>query len=120
MKSGIRNRVSANKFKFAAMLRKHMTQAERLLWDEIKKKKLCGYRFRRQSIIYGWIVDFYCPAKKLVIEVDGSSHRHKAKQDEYRDKVMEERGFKVVRFTNDEVKEQISSVLLRIANHANQ
>ena len=60
--------------KFARKLRKNMTEAEKVLWYKIRKKQLLNFRFYRQKIIGNYIVDFYCPKGKLVIEVDGGQH----------------------------------------------
>ena len=93
-----------------------MTNAELLLWSELKNKKVQGYRFKRQFSIDSFVVDFYCPKLKLVIEVDGSIHlkKEEIKYDDYRQNKLEALGLKVLRFTNIEVINNLEIVLERI------
>lgn len=104
---------------FSQRLRKNMTDAENLLWSILRRKQLKGYQFYRQKIIERYIVDFYCPMANLVIELDGGQHYSERgkKQDNIRDKVIEERGMKVLRFSDREVFEDIEAVIERIWNH---
>jgi len=95
--------------KIARKLRKNMTDAERLLWCKLRNKQL-GAKFRRQSPIDKYIVDFVCFEKKLIIEVDGSQHLGNRK-DRERDKWFENNGFKVLRFWNNEVLKNVNGVL---------
>lgn len=91
------------KIQFARMLRKNLTFSERKLWNRIRRKA-CGYGVKRQVVIRGWIVDFYCPAAKLAIEVDGGYHDHRKAEDAFRDRVLAEKcGITTLRFTNEEV-----------------
>ena len=94
-------------------LRKSMTDTERLLWSKIRGKQLKGYQFYRQRIIGNYIVDFYCPKAKLVIEVDGGQHyRYKTnKEDKIRDNYMRERGLEVIRLSDREVFENLRGVV---------
>ena len=103
-------------------LRNNMTEAEKLLWQELKGKKLGGYRFLRQHpILYKgnlmrynyFIADFYCDEKKVVIEVDGPIHGESEEYDEFRDSELLELGIKVLRIKNKEL-ENIPEVLNRI------
>ena len=87
-----------------------MTPAEKLLWQEVRAKKL-GVRFRRQQIIAGFIVDFYCHKAALVVEVDGDIHDLQKEEDERREKVLREMGLRIVRFGNDEVVSRLSTVV---------
>ena len=93
-----------------------MTPAERTLWSKLRGRRFKGHRFHRQTSISNFIVDFYCPDKKLIIEIDGSIHLlyGKPRSDLERQKYIEALGFKVIRFTNEEVKLSIESVLLKI------
>jgi very-short-patch-repair endonuclease len=93
-----------------------MTDTERLLWSKIRGKQLKGYQFYRQRVIGNYIVDFYCPKAKLVIEVDGGQHyRYKTnKEDKVRDNYMRERGLEVIRLSDREVFENINGVVERI------
>jgi leucyl-tRNA synthetase len=90
-----------------------MTPAEKLLWQEVRAKKL-GVRFRRQQVIAGFIVDFYCHKVGLVVEVDGDIHDLQKDEDARREKVLRELGLKVVRFRNDEVVRELSAVVGKI------
>jgi len=87
-----------------------MTPAEKILWQEVRAKKL-GVRFRRQQVIAGFIVDFYCHKAALVIEVDGDIHDLQQEEDARREKVLSALGLRIVRFRNDEVvRERTPSV----------
>ncbi len=87
---------------FRSSLRNRSTSAEAALWDILKAKNLDGSKFRRQHSIGNYIVDFYCPSEKLIIELDGDPHGeyHKINKDENRDKYLESLGFTVIRFEN--------------------
>ncbi|QDG51338.1 endonuclease domain-containing protein [Persicimonas caeni] len=87
--------------KRARTMRSNPTDAERLLWNRLRNKQLGGHKFRRQNVMAPYIVDFYCAAKKLVVEVDGDVHDEEGQQakDETRDEFLErEYGVEVVRF----------------------
>lgn len=90
-----------------------MTPAEKLLWQQIRANKL-GVRFRRQQVIQGFIVDFYCHKSALVVEVDGDVHDLQKEEDERREKVLSEMGLRVVRFGNDEVVRNLSAVVGKV------
>jgi very-short-patch-repair endonuclease len=101
---------------FSRVLRKKMTDAERLIRRKIRGRQIKGFQFYRQKPIGNYIVDFYCPKIKLVLEVDGGQHyqdrnifRDKARSD-YLNKI----GFKVLRFTNIEVLKNIDGVINKI------
>ena len=100
---------------FAQKHRKNPTDAERILWNFLKGGKL-GYHFRRQHIILDFIPDFVCLSKQLIIEIDGGYHfeREQPLLDAERTKVLLEQGFKVLRFTNEEVIGNIESVIRTI------
>ncbi|MFN8300628.1 MAG: class I tRNA ligase family protein [Chitinophagales bacterium] len=93
---------ASTNLEFAKEHRKNPTEAEAKLWDELRGEKL-GYKFRRQHLIGKWIVDFACLREKLVVEVDGSIHDNQKEQDAGRTLELEQLGFTVIRFTNDEV-----------------
>jgi very-short-patch-repair endonuclease len=97
-------------------LRKSMTDTERLLWSKIRGKQLKGYQFYRQRIIGNYIVDFYCPKAKLVIEIDGGQHYagEELKKDKIRDDYMREHELKVLRASDREVFENLNGVVDRI------
>jgi very-short-patch-repair endonuclease len=108
-------------YKNAKALRQTETEAEKLLWQELRNKKLKGLKFRRQHPIDQWIADFYCHEKKLVIELDGGQHNDAEvkENDEGRTYELEQLGIKVIRFTNAEVTNDIKKVLEAINNTAN-
>lgn len=83
-------------------LRNKLTSAEAELWILLKSKQIEGRKFRRQHSIENYIVDFYCPSERLIIELDGDPHGDYSQinKDEIRDKFLEENGFKVLRFEN--------------------
>ncbi len=95
-----------------------MTEEEQLLWAELRTNRLHGLHFRRQQIIDGFIVDFYCHRAGLVIEVDGSAHIDRTGYDAERDRILAARGLHVLRLTNEEVRSDRAAVLERIAKHA--
>ncbi|WP_245429335.1 endonuclease domain-containing protein [Mesorhizobium sp. WSM3860] len=97
-------------------MRKVMTDAELKLWNELRAHRLMGLGFRRQFPIAGYIVDFACPQKKLIVEVDGSQHAEagRANADEVRTKRLEEDGWMVLRFWNDDVIRDIDNACQHI------
>jgi very-short-patch-repair endonuclease len=86
-------------------LRNTASDAERLLWSSLKGSQLSGYKFRRQQGIGQYVVDFYCPSKKVAIEIDGATHWTKVEQqrDHERQCSIEALGIRVLRFTNEDV-----------------
>ena len=106
-------RVTKVKLQRAKELRHDMTTAEKILWNELRANKL-GVHFRRQQVIAGFIVDFYCHRAALVIEVDGDVHDLQKQEDARREKVLLEMGLKVVRFKNDEVMRELPMVVGKI------
>jgi len=99
-------------------LRTNPTQTEEILWEYLRNKKL-GVKFRRQHSIGGYILDFYCIEKKLIIELDGEIHNsiESKEYDEVRDKYFVDLGYKVLRFRNSEVEQSIMSVLEKIKSN---
>ncbi len=90
---------------FAKELRQNMTEAERRLWAQLRKKQVGQVRFRRQEPLGPYVVDFFCPAAKLIVELDGDQHGldQAVAYDAHRTYWLEERGYKVLRFPNREV-----------------
>jgi very-short-patch-repair endonuclease len=105
--------VTKEKLQRAKELRRDMTPAEKILWQELRANKL-GVHFRRQQVVAGFIVDFYCHKAGLVIEVDGDIHDLQQEEDARREKVLREMGLKVVRFRNEEVMKKLSAVVGKI------
>ncbi|MBI3174902.1 MAG: endonuclease domain-containing protein [Chloroflexi bacterium] len=99
----------------AIELRKELTPTERKLWAIIRNDQL-GVNFRRQHAIGKYIADFCAPRKKLIIELDGSQHLEQEAYDEERTKYLESQGYKVIRFWNNDVTNNIEGVILVIMN----
>jgi len=97
-------------------LRKRMTPQEIILWSRLKRGQL-GCKFRRQHSIGNYIVDFYCPEKKLIVEIDGWQHRENGEYDAERTKFFESLGFSVLRFWNDEINKNIEGTVLKILDN---
>jgi len=98
---------------FSRNLRTNMTDAEQLLWSKLRRKQILGLQFYRQKPIANYIVDFYCAAANLVIELDGSQHfepDHQA-SDAERDRVLEAMGIQVLRFDNRQVLTETDAVM---------
>lgn len=102
----------------ARELRKNPTLSETRLWRAISNKKLDGLRFRRQHPVGNFILDFYCPSHKLVIEVDGDYHQQRQQYDNARTEQLEQYGYKVLRFTNQAVMNDLEAVLDEIRKAA--
>lgn len=105
--------MNISKKELARTLRKRQTRAEIILWDELRGNKL-GLKFRRQYPIDKFFLDFYCFDKKLGIEVDGGIHKIQLAADKEREEIVKTLGIKIIRFTNDEVIENLQNVLNKI------
>jgi very-short-patch-repair endonuclease len=101
---------------FSQLLRKNMADAEKLLWSKLRRKQLKGSQIYRQRIIDDYIVDFYCPKADLIIEIDGSQHYtdEGINKDKIRDNFLKIQGFKVLRFSDKEVFENLKGVVEKI------
>jgi very-short-patch-repair endonuclease len=106
----------------AKNLRRTMTRAETLLWRYLKADRRAGLGFRRQSPMGNYIADFVAHSCKLVVEVDGESHdfEERIRHDDRRDRWFVSRGYRVLRFTNDDVMKNLEGVLLAIQQAAEQ
>ncbi|MBE9047262.1 endonuclease domain-containing protein [Pleurocapsales cyanobacterium LEGE 10410] len=98
----------------AKRLRKNLTPAEAILWTALRNKQLEGLRFRRQHPVGNFILDFYCPSRKLVVEVDGEIHKDRINYDRARSSKLAEYGYTVLRFSNERVMNDLSGVLAEI------
>jgi very-short-patch-repair endonuclease len=96
----------------ARSLRRSLTDAERELWSHLRGARLGGFRFRRQHLDPPYVLDFYCNAAKLVVELDGSQHTDQA--DAARTRALEARGLRVIRFWNNDVLSNTEAVLAAI------
>jgi very-short-patch-repair endonuclease len=103
-------------FENARFLKKVMTDAEAMLWEKLRNRKLKGYKFRRQHPIASYVADFYCHEGSLIVEVDGAIHKmnDNVEYDEARATELESMNIRVIRFTNMEVQSNISVVLKKI------
>ena len=97
----------------AIQLRKESTPAERKLWSRIRNDQL-GVTFRRQHAVGNYIPDFCCPKSKFIIELDGSQHLEQEEYDKHRTEYLETQGYKVIRFWNNDVMNDIDGVILAI------
>jgi very-short-patch-repair endonuclease len=93
-------------------MRREPTEPEKLLWRHLSNSQLGGYKFRRQATVEPRIADFFCPAKALIVEVDGLTHE--SSTDTRRDSLLAARGFSTIRFTNEEVMSNMEGVLTAI------
>jgi len=116
----MRRHYTSNLKAFSRKLRSTMTEAETRLWNRIRKKQVNNFQFYRQRPLGNYIVDFYCPIKKLVIEIDGGQHYENGeitKEDAEREDFLKETlGLKILRFTNIDVMKNIASVIEKIVD----
>ena len=101
-------------------LRKNSTDAEKHLWHFLRAKRLKGYKFRRQHLLYPFIVDFICLEKKVVVELDGGQHIEQGHYDEKRTLFLQSKGCRVLRFWNDEIFKKTEVVLNEILHYLNK
>jgi very-short-patch-repair endonuclease len=101
--------VQPAKRRFAKTLRRDMTEAEDRLWRELRGRRLDGIKFRRQVPIGRFVADFICADALLIVEIDGSQHADSV-HDRERDAELKRRGFRVLRFWNDDVLREMNSV----------
>ncbi|MEZ5696704.1 MAG: DUF559 domain-containing protein [Sphingomonadaceae bacterium] len=100
----------------ARQLRRDSTDVERKLWSRLRNRGLCNLKFRRQAAIGPYYVDFLCHDRRLVVELDGG--QHSAEAEAARTAYLAGKGYRVIRFWNNEVSENIDGVLERIAREA--
>ena len=104
----------------AKQLRENLTDVERLLWFSLRDRQLDDYKFRRQSPIGEYVVDFVCAECKLVVEIDGGQHAVQKTRDNRRSAWLEGQGYRVIRFWNNDVIENLDGVLEVILAALNQ
>ena len=107
-------RTTPKTFRHAKELHRNMTPAEVRLWARLRAHRLEGIHFRNQHAIGNYVVDFCAPRKKLIIELDGSQHLDQEAYDEERTKYLESLGYKLLRFWNHDVRNDIDSVIRAI------
>jgi very-short-patch-repair endonuclease len=100
-----------NQLDFARQLRSKQTDCENLLWSRLRAHRLSGLKFRRQQPIGVYVVDFLCPEKNLIVELDGGQHQERAEYDKARDAWLKSEGYTVLRYWNNEVMENLEGVL---------
>ncbi len=108
--------------KYAKRLRKKETKAEKKLWNLLKGRRCAGLKFRRQHPIHYYVADFYCHEERLIVEVDGGIHLVKSiiEHDENRTAELERYGIRILRFSNEQVMNNIDEVVLEIKKFADQ
>jgi imidazole glycerol-phosphate synthase subunit HisF len=109
------NKMPDWKIKMAKKMAHNQTPPEKALWDEMKNNQM-GVPWHKQHPMYGYIADFWCPQAKLIVEADGNQHLKKSavKHDHRRDKVMKSNGIKTIRFTAQEIKNNLPAVMVMI------
>ena len=110
----VRERESKNLLALARTLRSQSSDAENVLWRHLRARRLMGYKFRRQTVIEPYIVDFVCLEARLIIEADGGQHSDQEAYDARRTAWLEGMGYRVMRFWNPEVLGELQSVLEQI------
>ena len=95
-------------------MRREPTPCENMFWQAVRGRKLDGVKFRRQQVIEHFIVDFFVPSHRLVVEIDGDIHLGQQEQDAVRQQFFEDCGLNVMRFTNQEIEADLNEVLGRV------
>ena len=98
----------------AKRLRHEMTEAERVLWREVRAHRFAGFKFKRQEPLGLYVVDFVCYEAKLIVELDGGQHADQKEADEERTRWLASQGFRVLRFWNNDVLTNIAGVMQEI------
>jgi len=106
--------MASDRHEFARFLRKHQTRAEHILWQRLRGSRFHGAKFRRQVPFDRYVVDFYCHAAKLVVEIDGRQHEWFAGYDEGRTEVLSRLGVNVIRLGNADVCDNLDLALAQI------
>ncbi len=97
--------------KRAQDMRRNSTDAEKLLWRHLRNRQVDGFKFRRQVWLDSFVADFYCAEAKLVVEADGGQHDEGHDADTRRSAILREKGFRIVRFWNNDVTENIEGAI---------
>ena len=98
----------------ARELRTRQTPTEALLWESLRNRRLAGLKFRRQHPVGPFVVDFCCPDRRLAIELDGDVHSTQREQDAEREELLAKAGYRMLRFNNQAVQNDLPSVLVQI------
>ena len=108
--------VSFEMLERAKKLRREMTPGEKILWKELRTNKLKGLHFRRQQIVHGYFADFYCHQHELIVELDGGIHELQKEYDAEREDYLIAIGFRIIRFTNEDITGNLKGVLQKIVD----
>ena len=108
---GAERGATAAKLAMARELRCSPTEAEARLWDALRRRQVAGWKFRRQHVVAGYVADFYCPALRLILEVDGGVHADRAAEDAVRTADLEALGITVRRIPNEAILAHLPAVL---------
>jgi very-short-patch-repair endonuclease len=98
-------------------MRRSPTGAESKLWQRLRRRQLEGYKFRRQHIVAGFVVDFYCTTLQFAVEVDGPIHRYQQRYDQRRSQLLQAYGVAIVRFSSEAVMYDIEHVVALLRNY---
>ena len=109
-------KVSPELLERAKELRRVMTPAEKILWKHLKANSLNGLHFRRQQVVHGYFPDFYYHQHELIVEVDGGIHDLQKEYDTERETYLISLGFRIMRFTNEEIQKDLKGVLRKIVD----
>jgi very-short-patch-repair endonuclease len=99
----------------ARQLRQEQTASEALLWEQLRDRRLAGYKFRRQHPLGRFVVDFYCAEKRLIVELDGPVHDRQHERDATREAALRSQGYQLIRFTNAAINSDLAGVCQRIS-----
>ena len=111
--------MEGKKMGFARGLRVEQTGGERLVWAALRGRRLLDLKFRRQHVIVGYVVAFYCHSLRLAIEIDGEVHDKQQDYDKLRQDLIENTGVTIIRVSNADIKKNINTLLSKIKNHIN-
>ena len=107
------------KLQLAREFRKKATKSETIMWNALRNRKLLNLKFRRQHIIKGYVIDFYCHELKLAIEIDGIIHRFRSKDDKTRQENIEQSGITFYRIQSGRVERDVENVLIDLTAFIN-
>ena len=107
---------TTRKIRIARKFRRESTDSEALLWDILHDRMFLGLKFRRQYVVQGFILDFYCPDLRLAIEIDGSIHEGQREEDNWRQKILEQAEIVFFRIPSKRVERDMDSVLRELAS----
>ncbi|MFA5928786.1 MAG: endonuclease domain-containing protein [Candidatus Margulisiibacteriota bacterium] len=99
---------------FARKLRKEQTCSEEMFWQKVRAGKFLGLKFRRQVVLRGFVVDFCCNGKKLVVEIDGGVHNEQKEYDQNRELVLRKAGFAIIRIPSEDICSNIDKVFIML------